>query len=161
MKTALYRRSRWRRANTAWRPLALPVHLSRARMPANSPRFFSSSQLFFGQIVHDLAGHQSAGESRTELQSRLAARVAPAQVDLQLRRVFDQPAGDLHQLGLGHRQPGRRRQARGQQLIGQHAHVLRIVLELHDVDMAVRAQHQLALRAASHAPDLLHRQNRQ
>jgi hypothetical protein len=38
--------------------------------------------------------------------------------------------------------------------------VLRIVLELHHVDVAVRAQHQLALRAAPHAPDLLYRQNR-
>jgi hypothetical protein len=27
--------------------------------------------------------------------------------------------------------------------------------------MAVRAQHQLALRAAPHPPDMLHRQNRQ
>jgi hypothetical protein len=27
--------------------------------------------------------------------------------------------------------------------------------------VAVRAQHQLALRAAPHPPDLLHRQNRQ
>jgi hypothetical protein len=39
--------------------------------------------------------------------------------------------------------------------------VLRVVLKLDDVEMAVRAQHQLALRAASHPPDLLHRQNRQ
>jgi hypothetical protein len=27
--------------------------------------------------------------------------------------------------------------------------------------MAIRAQHQLALRAAPHPPDMLHRQNRQ
>jgi hypothetical protein len=39
--------------------------------------------------------------------------------------------------------------------------MLRVVLELHHVHVPVRAQHQLALRAASHPSDLLHRQNRQ
>jgi hypothetical protein len=39
--------------------------------------------------------------------------------------------------------------------------MLRVVLKLHHVDVAVRAQHQLALRAAPHPPDMLHRQNRQ
>jgi hypothetical protein len=39
--------------------------------------------------------------------------------------------------------------------------MLRIVLELHHIDVTVRAQHQLALRTAPHPPDMLHRQNRQ
>jgi hypothetical protein len=37
--------------------------------------------------------------------------------------------------------------------------MLRIILEFHHVHVAVRAQHQLALRAAPHPPDMLHRQN--
>jgi hypothetical protein len=39
--------------------------------------------------------------------------------------------------------------------------MLRVVLKLHHVHLAVRAQHQLALRPAPHPPDMLHRQNRQ
>jgi hypothetical protein len=39
--------------------------------------------------------------------------------------------------------------------------MLRVVLELHNVYMTVCAQYQLALRAAPHPPDMLHRQNRQ
>ena len=51
-------------------------------------------------------------------------------------------------------------ESRGEEFVGQHAHVLRVVLELDDVGVAVGAQHQLALCAAPHAPDMLHRQNR-
>jgi len=42
-----------------------------------------------------------------------------------------------------------------------NAPVLGVVLELDDVDAVIRAQHQLALCAAPHAMDMLHRQNRQ
>jgi hypothetical protein len=37
--------------------------------------------------------------------------------------------------------------------------MLRIVLKLDNVGVAVRPQHQLALCAPTHAPDMLHRQN--
>ena len=62
---------------------------------------------------------------------------------------------------LRRRQPHGCGQLRGQKLIGQHAHVLRIIAELDHVDPAVSAQHQLALRAAPHAPDVLYCLNRQ
>jgi hypothetical protein len=37
--------------------------------------------------------------------------------------------------------------------------MLRIVLELHHVEVPVGAKHQLALRSAPHPPDVLHHQN--
>ena len=37
--------------------------------------------------------------------------------------------------------------------------MLRVVLEFHNIGMTVGRQHQLALCAATHTPDMLHRQN--
>lgn len=84
-----------------------------------------------------------------------------AKVNLQFAGVFDQPGSDLDKIGLGHSEARRRGQPRGQEFIGKHTQVLRVVLELHDIHLAVGAEHEMPLRPASHSPDLLHCQNRQ
>ena len=46
------------------------------------------------------------------------------------------------------------------QFVGQYPKMLRIVLELHHVQVVVRAKHQMALRAAAHPANLLDRDYR-
>ena len=57
-----------------------------------------------------------------------------------------------------HRQPHPRRQPSSKHFVRQNANVLRIILELDDVLAAVIAAHQVRLRAAAHATDVLYRQ---
>ncbi len=57
----------------------------------------------------------------------------------------------------GNGQPDRSRQPGGQQLVGQHPDMLRIVAEFDHVQVAIRSQHEVALGAAPHASNLLDR----
>ena len=61
---------------------------------------------------------------------------------------------------MRHRQPDQRSQPCRQQFVGQNTQMLGIVPEFHHPGIVVLAQHQVALRAASHSADMLHDLNR-
>ncbi len=164
MNTAWYRRSRWRLVKTAWRPLALPVHLSYASMLANSSRFFGFADLRFGQKIHHLPRHHAPGKARSKLQAPAwqRTRVRPRSI-FQLRRscrsasLKPPPVRHRHQAVL--LPPG---QPRSHQFIGQHPRMLRDCswnFTTYTYWPSAPSINWL-LRAAPHAPDLLHRQNR-
>ncbi len=73
---------------------------------------------------------------------------------------MNQPFFHCHNLSGGNRQAHVFGNARGQQFIGQHAQVLRIILEFDDVEMAVIGPHQVGLRSSAHTPDMLDSFNR-
>ena len=163
MNVARYRRSRGRRSKTAWRPLAVAGPLVQREHPGEFVEVAHLVQLRLGQVVHHLAGHQAADEAAAELQAgcqRLRAGRARARRACRAscaishsRHLDDVGGGDGESNGLG--------QARRDQLVGEHAQVLRIVLELDDPELAVCAQHQLALRAAAHSTNRLYCEDRQ
>ena len=67
---------------------------------------------------------------------------------------------DFDNLSHRHRQPDALSQARGQQFIGQHAQMLRIILEFHHVEVAVIGAHQMRLRSSAHSSNMLDRFHR-
>ena len=91
------------------------------------------------------------------MQPGLASLRPSALLDGQILRIPDQPLSYLNDLRLRNGQPDRRRQPGGEQLIGQHPDMLRVIAEFDHVQIAIRCQHEVALRAAPHASNLLDR----
>jgi hypothetical protein len=58
-------------------------------------------------------------------------------------------------------EPDLLRQFGGEEIVGEHALMLRVVLELDDIKVAVVGAHQMALRSAAHTLDMLNRLDRQ
>ncbi len=73
----------------------------------------------------------------------------------QFRRSVYELGAYLNDRRIGHRQPYRFCQPRGKQLIGEDSNVLRIILELDDVQMIVGAQHQMRLCSPAHPSKML------
>jgi len=117
------------------------------------------AQLVRRKVVDNLAWHETADETRTEVQTRPAFFARPSEIHLQFGSVVDKPRSDFDKVGMRGGESYGGSNARGKQFVGKDTDMLRIVLELDDVDMAVRAQHQLTLRAATHAPDVLGSKN--
>ncbi len=91
------------------------------------------------------------------MQPRLAWLRSSAKLDAQLGGVPDEPLAHLDHLRVGDGQPDRGAQPGGQQLIGQHPDMLRIVAEFDHVEIAVGGEHEVALGSAPHASNLLDR----
>jgi len=72
-----------------------------------------------------------------------------------------QPRRNFDDFDFRNCQPRRHCKLRCQVFVSENTHMLRIVLELDDVGIPIGPEHQLALCAATHAPNMLHRQNRQ
>ena len=64
-------------------------------------------------------------------------------------------SGNLDHLRRGNGKANRGPQPGRQQLVGQHPHMLRVVAEFDHVEIAVGSEHELALRSAAHASNLL------
>ena len=95
------------------------------------------------------AGHEAADKTAAKLQTRGAPGLfATAYIHPHVQRIFYQPGRDFNDVGLGYGEADHLSQARGDQLIGQHADVLRIVLKLDHPELSIGTQHQLRLRAA-------------
>src|SRR5258707_10415057 len=69
---------------------------------------------------------------------------------------MDQPFRDFDDFRYRYGKANALRQPRCQQLIGEHAQMLWIVLKLYDVEVAVSAAQQLRLRSTAHFADMLH-----
>ena len=69
---------------------------------------------------------------------------------------LEQPFLYHHNLSNRYRQARALRQPRGQQFIGQHAQMLRIILELHHIEVSVIGAHQVRLRSSAHSSYVLH-----
>jgi hypothetical protein len=76
----------------------------------------------------------------------------------QIRGQGNQVIADLDHFDARHRQPQSRRHPRSKHFVRQYPNMLRIILEFYDVTGAVIAAHQVRLRAAAHATDMLYRQ---
>ena len=87
--------------------------------------------------------------------NRDAIGSTPEQVSVDLDAKFRAVLNDLFRyfdrLYLWNRKAEENREADGEEFIGQHPDVLRIVLEFDDVVVAVRGAHEMRLCAASHA----------
>ena len=84
-----------------------------------------------------------------------ADRDEKRKIDAQLGSVFDQPLLDFDDIRHRYRQPDALSQASGQQLIRQHAQMLRIILKLHHVEVPVVGAHQMRLRSSAHSSHVL------
>src|SRR5437763_7816339 len=109
----------------------------------------------FGHVVEHLTVHGMDHKARAELQPGLARNLDAAELNVQLRRLADEPLADFHDLRHWYRQSDALGYARGHPLIGQHARVLRIILKLDDIKIAVSGAHEVRLRASTHAPHVL------
>ena len=115
----------------------------------------------FGHVVEHLAVHGMDHKARAELQSGLARNLDAAELNVQLRRLADEPLADFHDLRHRHRQSDALGYARGHPLVGQYTRVLRIILKLDDIKIAVGGAHEVRLRASTHAPHVLVDEDRQ
>src|SRR5580658_5149885 len=114
--------------------------------------------LGLGQIVHHLSWHQASDELAPKLQpTREKLTHAFANLQHHAWAISNQPVAHFNDIALWNRQPNRLSQPRNNQLIRQHASMLRVVLKLHHPQMPIRTQHQLALRATAHPANRLYR----
>ena len=157
MNVAVNLRSRDFFQNAAWRPLALQVHLSSARMPAKSRRLRTRANHRLRQVIVNLSFQRRNHVARAERQPGGEHRAPPAQLHAQIRRVLHQPRMHVDDRRHRHRQPDHLAQARAQPIVDQHACVLRIVLKLDHVVVAIGAAHQMTLRATAHPANVLDR----
>ena len=93
--------------------------------------------------------------ARAKLLAGFAGRAPAPELHHHVFGVRDQFFAHLDDVRIRHAQTHSRRQTGTEQLIDQDAAVLRVILELDNVVVAVRATHQVRLRAAAHAPYLL------
>jgi hypothetical protein len=91
------------------------------------------------------------------VQPRQAGLRSPAELDAQLGGVPDEPIAHLDHVRVRDGQANRGAQPGGQQLIGQHPDMLRVVAKFDHIEIAVGGEHQVALGSAPHASNLLDR----
>jgi hypothetical protein len=83
------------------------------------------------------------------------------QLEVQIGRVLHQPTIDFDDFDNRHRKPHAFGQLGRKEVIGQHALMLRIVLELHHVEVLIVGAHQMALSSTAHSLHMLDGLDRQ
>jgi len=124
--------------------------------PAKIAQIFHLPQRIVRQEIVHHRPRRISRKTRPQLPARLARRPAHAQLHHQVRGQSDQFLRHLHHFDPRHRQSQPRRQPGSQHFVGQHPHMLRIVLKFYDVAGVVITTHQVRLRAAAHAADVLY-----
>jgi len=115
-------------------------------------------QLLFGQVVTTWPGIMPPAKRDPNCSPALTTHARPSQVDLQFR-VFSTSQLETSTSSVSARSaPPPPQGARARNSLASTRVCCGLFWNL-TRRYAVRAQHQLALRAAPHAPDLLHRQN--
>jgi len=111
----------------------------------------SGTQRFDGLFIHGSHPVRKRLAIRSlGLQNQVRHAVAAVQLFGQFRGQPDQLLGDGDNLHRDRGQPEARRQPGSKQFVDQDAAMLRIILEFHDVVVAVVAAHQMRLRATPH-----------
>jgi len=113
------------------------------------------AQLLIGKKIVQHQPARIARIARAKLQPGGAARMGSGQLDAQFLGQLDQLPADLDDGYGGGGKAEARCQASSEQLVHQNAEVLRVILEFNDVVVAVRAPHEVRLRASAHPPYVL------
>ena len=87
----------------------------------------------------------------------MARNVSSGQMDPQIRGVFDQPFRDFNHSNRRQREAQPQAEFRGEHLVGQDSHVLRVILEFRHIEMAIRGPHEMGLRPATKRAQVLDR----
>ena len=114
----------------------------------------------FRQVIQHLAFVRINDIARTELQSWLARDSLSTELDGQLGCMSNEPFINFNYFCDRHWQSDLQTQSCCQQVIGQNSDVLRIILELDNVEVAVLNAHQVTLRTPAHSANVLDRNQR-
>lgn len=97
---------------------------------------------------------------RTKVQTRRTSLAPPHAVKEQVGGALDHVSRNTDYTRWGDWQFQAPKERVGQEFVRQHTAVLRVVLELHNVVVPVRSEHELGARPSLHGPEVPHGFNR-